>query len=363
MGPELLLVDVKPKVKEAELQGHFFLTFPEAMAEYSLEVIVLSLNWNNSDIQSNVIELNNTFYYKLMNDSLFLHEISSPAFSEKEGVLEGQRHERWILRDKDLVETLRCTRKPDSEAWCPQMPSSLWNKFFASWYTPAVRAREIQEEALELMPRYSFPVLGPDHRVCFFGDSQMRHLFNNFVMVTSNYTAIPVESASKAVMPSSLHAYVAKNWPGFNPDETESVISKHQCTTAVVNVGQWPAGWPEGFPMPFETYQEGVQSDMHYMHFELSKRRGIRTLWVATNPHGYIGAMFGPHATEWRHDIVINEYNRLARLAAEQQAIEFVDFGHIIRPLGDLAYDYAHYMGKPGDEMAKHLVRILLSDS
>jgi hypothetical protein len=206
--------------------------------------------------------------------------------------------------------------------------------------------------------------LGANRRVCFFGDSQMRHLFNNFILFTADYGVRPVESATKAVMPSAVHTYVEKVWTGFDAERTEELVLNRSCTDAVVNVGQWPAGWPEGYPWPFEMYESNVRSDMEFMRTVLSDRLGLRVYWISTNPTGYMDvhgrSLFGPDALDWRHDAVIDKYNRLAlHQAQDVGGVEFIDMGPIVRPLGDLPYDGAHYAGIVGDAMARELVAIL----
>ena len=155
------------------------------------------------------------------------------------------------------------------------MPDRLWNRYFAAWYVPPP-PHEIHREALRLEPRAPRKRLPDGRRVCFFGDSQMRHLFNNFVMATSDYAAVPVESAAKQVMPSDLHTYVVKRWSGFGVDEgAEVAIDSLPCTDFVANMGQWPAGWPEDRPWGFEEYDRAVRADMAELR-ALSAALGVR---------------------------------------------------------------------------------------
>ncbi len=202
--------------------------------------------------------------------------------------------------------------------------------------------------------------LDAHRRVCFFGDSQMRHLFNAFVMATSKYAVLPVVSAEKEVMPSSRHTYIEKRWAGFDLGEGRQNIS---CTDIVANMGQWPAGWPEGRPWSFPEYELAVRGDMREMA-DMSDQLGMeprRLYWLSTNPHGYMDvhgrSMYGSDAAEWRWDGVVNEYNDIARRAAEQcKVVQYLDIADIARPLSDLPYDGAHYAGIVGDEMAWTLI-------
>ena len=355
VGPsEVFLLELKPSDRN-ELRGRFEVSHWDQVDEYSIETTVFTYDFDEDDIETNVLLTNETYFYQLVSEDLEVGHLTGKVPTVTE-----EQPRRWILRDDELVDVLRCTRKPDAPSWCTEMPDRIWNRYFAAWYIPPP-PHELDKEALELVGRAPRTKLGEDQRVCFFGDSQMRHLFNNFVMATSDYKAMPVVSAEKEVMPSDRHKYFQKRWSGFDFGEQE--VS--DCTDVVVNMGQWPAGWPEGRPWSFLEYSEGVRADMEDLQ-ALSQRLGIhprRLYWLSTNPYGYMDvngrSIYGPNAVEWRWDGVVDNYNRLARSVAEASGIQYLDISSIAKPLSDLPYDGAHYAGIVGDEMAWEVVAAL----
>ncbi len=347
---EAFLVDVKPAASGNELHGLFTLgeTSLSRLDEITVEAIVFTYDFDAENITRNVLLTNETYYYQLRSDDLPVGDARAPSIPAL----------RWRLHDEELAAALRCSRTPDAPTWCIKMPDRLWNMYFTSWYIPPP-ANELA--LMQLEPRAPRARLGDDRHVCFFGDSQMRHLFNAFVIATSEYKALPVPG--KEVIASNQHTYVQKRWAGFDLGDGRGNIS---CTDIVANMGQWPAGWPEGRPWSFHEYELGVRADVEEMG-ALSEQLGLqekRLYWLSTNPHGYMDvnsrSMYGPEADEWRWDGVIDEYNRIARLTAEESGVvQFLDVSDIARPLADLPYDGAHYAGILADEMAWKLISIL----
>ena len=399
VGPtEMFLVEVEPRRVSgaSELRGQFRPASWDRIGEYSIEVTVFTFDFVH-DIEANEVLTNATAYYRLNTEDLPIDELEASIkrqrtseaadagatrarkdsarssweaeFSEKDAVSSTPTTKRrWLLRDEELVEALRCTRKPDAAAWCAPMPDRIWNRYFAAWYIPPP-AHELEREALQLDPRAPRRMLPDDRRACFFGDSQMRHLFNNFVMAMSGYAAVPVASAEKEVMPSDRHSYAVKRWAGFDREEGAVIaIDSMSCTDIVVNMGQWPAGWPEGRPWSFLEYEVGVRSDLEELR-ALAARLDVlpkRLYWLSTNPHGYMDmngrSMYGPDAVEWRWDAVVDGYNGIARAAALASGIKYVDVSGIVKPLADLPYDGAHYAGIVGDEMAWELIKAMVDE-
>lgn len=122
---------------------------------------------------------------------------------------------RWLVGAPRLIETLRCTKKPDRAKWCAAMPPDLWQRCFAEFFVP----RPGMKEALELVGRPdedTFLGKVQGRRVCFYGDSQVRHLYNYFVRLTEGYPKAPVKPNKEWVMPSHIHSYIVKRWAGFD---------------------------------------------------------------------------------------------------------------------------------------------------
>jgi len=256
---------------------------------------------------------------------------------------------------KEWQNTWVAQKKPDRPEWCPSMPEDLWTRCFNSWYVPSINNTDI-----ELFPSRQISLTDwreledQGKRICFSGDSQMRHLFSNFIMLTSNYTAVPIVPATKDVIQSDKHIYFAKQWGGFAEDMAKMA---ENCTDIIANIGQWPAGSPEGYPWPFEVYKKFIESDMMYLQ-ALSQAINCQVYWVSTNPHGYVDSMYNNQ--DWRNDVVTDKYNSIAKLSAQSLHLQYIDLYPIVKPLQDLAYDGAHFMGIIGDELARGLLEFLL---
>lgn len=336
------------------LPGRPCLSPAPRVRSFARQALVFTYDFDAENITSNVLLANEIYHYQLRSDDLPTGDShDSPNTPSMPAVPAN----RWILRDEEFAIALRCSRTPEVPPWCARMPDRLWNTYFASWYVPPPPSNPA---LMEPSPRAPRTKLDANRRVCFFGDSQMRHLFNAFVMATSEYAVLPVASAEKEVMPSSVHTYIEKRWAGFDLGEGHENIS---CTDVVANMGQWPAGWPEGRPWSFREYELAVQGDLEEMgaisdQLDMEPRR---LYWLSTNPHGYMDvhgrSMYGPEAVEWRWDGVVNQYNDIARVAAEEsKVVQYLDIAEIARPLSDLPYDGAHYAGIVGDEMAWTLI-------
>lgn len=344
-GPEVFLVTLRPThatVFEGELQ----LKFPEKIHSYTIEAFVLFVEWNHTNISSNHLLTNSTSYFKISESRIHENGDSIPRHTSEI---------KWIVKSDIMADSLQCTKKPDRPEWCLPMPVDLWTRYFDSWYVPTMNKGDI-----EIFPQREVSLSEwrelEDHgkHVCFFGDSQMRHLFNNFIMLTSNYTARSTKPGEKTVIETDRHTYFEKKWGGFGEDSTKMA---EKCTDIIANIGQWPAGWPEGYPWSFEVYESFVKSDMMYLK-ALSQANKCQVYWVSTNPHGYIELMFKNE--EWRNEVVIDTYNSIAKMQAQSILVEYIDLYPIVKPLQDLAYDGAHFMGIIGDELARGLFDTLL---
>ena len=292
---EAFLVDVKPAASGNELHGLFTLgeTSLSRLDEITVEAIVFTYDFDAENITRNVLLTNETYYYQLRSDDLPVGDARAPSIPAL----------RWRLHDEELAAALRCSRTPDAPTWCIKMPDRLWNMYFTSWYIPPP-ANELA--LMQLEPRAPRARLGDDRHVCFFGDSQMRHLFNAFVIATSEYKALPVPG--KEVIASNQHTYVQKRWAGFDLGDGRGNIS---CTDIVANMGQWPAGWPEGRPWSFHVYELGVRADVEEMG-ALSEQLGLqeKTIVLAVHQSTWIyGREFKVHvwprggrmAVGWSH--------------------------------------------------------------
>ena len=190
-------------------------------------------------------------------------------------------------------------------------------------------------------------------KVCMWGDSQMRHLYNTIAEAIFHSAMGTINEKDILDGHSSL-TYTSKLYDNFEQD-VEGLLRAGNCSVLVANFGQWPAGWPEGYPWPFEKYKVYLEADMRYLKLLEQKFEGIRTFWMTTNPHGYVRAM--ADGTEWRTDPVLDAYYRMTLQLASDYGVELLDTYSIANPLKDLTYDGAHYKGIVGWTLASYVMQ------
>ena len=357
-GPEIFLVDLIP-TSDQQLLGDFRVSFIDKIHEYSIEILVLFEAWVDEDIQRN-----NMTWPGEGSISLQFKQ-GMPAGGSKSPI----STDRWNIVSEDLMDFLRCTRYRtrdielnatiEPKGGCSaSLPKGMWAEYFATWNPPkdaqmlyiSKETRKIDIQAWNIDEEQG-------RRVCFFGDSQMRHLYNAFIILTNGYAVFPSEPIgtinSKVVMKSRWHRYIEKNWAGFSDDVA---VHAANCSDILINFGQWPAGWPEFFPWSFETFETRMREDVRFIQ-NITKASESRISWVSTNPRGYTQVLY--MGKDWRHDVVIDTYNRISKEVAGELEISYIDLYKVIKPLQDLAYDGAHYAGILGDTLARELLYYL----
>ena len=124
-----------------------------------------------------------------------------------------------------------------------------------------------------------------------------------------------------------------------------------KCSIAVVALGQWAAGWPEGAPYGVSKFR----SEMAPVAADLSDlaKTGVVAALRSVNyvPLGYKHLACPP--AEWRTPFLIDAYNDVLRdLAERTPGVAFVDTSNLTRPLWDLASDWNHPDFAPSDHQA-----------
>lgn len=183
--------------------------------------------------------------------------------------------------------------------------------------------------------------------VCFVGDSQMRHIYSVAnAIIQSNQTYTQGIYRHKQIPPSNWSRYIPARFGGevFQTDFGN-------CSQVVVNIGQWPIGWPAGQrPWTIRQYKQRVIDIISAIDRRAEKIRNSTT-WMSTHPHGLQRRVMG-HGTmppkDWRTDPYILQQNSAIRnwLSESAPHIRYLDTHNIIYPLSDLSYDGgAHYFG------------------
>jgi hypothetical protein len=190
--------------------------------------------------------------------------------------------------------------------------------------------------------------------VCLFGDSQMRHLFNELLRERGiECTAGATKNVCNDT--SGLFHYAKLLWP--NQTHIFAPQLMHNCSRLILNVGQWPAGWPGDFPFAVADYHRQVANLLSIVA-QLEKP----AFFLSTNPGPLGNLHIRCPAGDWRTDPVITAYNRAAAIVIEQLAsphLRFVDLYHIVAPVEDLSGDWCHFDGVVGKALAKSVMHLL----
>ena len=147
------------------------------------------------------------------------------------------------------------------------------------------------------------------------------------------------------------------------------------CTTILLNIGHWPAGWPEGVPWTLEQYSERVTALITWAH-ALATTQGAKVAWLSSVPFPlnagggvYKGRSKKPvdltHCppTDWRFPHVLHAYNRAAREAAAQLSIDYIDLWQMTLDVFELSADTMHFDQPVGDAHVDEVLRWILGSS
>ena len=254
--------------------------------------------------------------------------------------------------------------------------------------------------------------------LCFVGDSTMRSLVNQIIATRPRVHGEPLcdpaakQRERKACSASNITFVPDTRGDGainamnciLNENETDRYLSRcnpdlQACRTLIINFGTWCASFkaveiaPPGLggPMDLDRYGAKVSHVTRLMGL-LKLRRGIRTGFLATQPHPlhdgtcskdgktryrpserwntdrtehrcnthpkwpYYSAIDCPKIGDWRFPHVLAAYNRIAQSLAEREGVEYVDTWQPQLDLIETASDGAHYTEPPIAPVLAHLV-------
>lgn len=270
----------------------------------------------------------------------------------------------WLVRNETSLATLRqlaTTRVENDDTTWTALTAAMWNaalEYVPSKHTGSAAVLLHQQQQHLLLPTAATSRGGSG--VYFFGDSQMRFMFNHLL----RQRAVPCSAefdANKGVCvdPLNLYSYFPIYWPSDFIDEAW-VAGR---ALIVLNVGQWSASWVGGYPDAIADYRARL--------YDLLARvvsYNITTWFLSTNPGPLAANKLGCPAQDWRTDALIERYNVVAlEIVRQLQAastpasapLEFIDTNDITLPVEDLAEDGSHYNGVVGAATAarihKHL--------
>jgi hypothetical protein len=258
---------------------------------------------------------------------------------------------RWIVNASSniqLVQELRTTHVFDE----PQSVG-IESRAVATLVSKAVRwqpqSRCSVEPTAQAVTRWRSKCNpGSKRRVCFAGDSQMRHIYamTHAIMTSSE---IQTDGTLRDIAPSTWSRYIKVTFG----DELES-SDLSNCSRLILNIGQWPLGWPAGDkPWTIRRFYDRVDGMLTKIRVENPTLAG-KIWWLSTHPHGLSRTMHGRNSTgnkkDWRTDPYIHHQNMVMRSYVSQldPPLPYIDTFDMLFPLSDLSYDGAHYLGTPG---------------
>ena len=258
----------------------------------------------------------------------------------------------WIARDHSSDEPLY-TRVQPSECKDENIPANDASKrAFCNIFTSTERfnryrfefndsdAEELKEKVRETLKTTKEG--GKAIKFCFIGASHSRTLVEHL----------------HALFASSKDMFMAieAKWPR-DLSSVSAVASEAKCSTVVIGIGQWAAGWPDGAPLSFREYEESMRNALSSFQKVNSDRFEIFVRSVHENPLGYMISSCPP--TDWRNPEVIRIYNQILGEICTELDVRFLDTASIITPMYDSAGDWCHYGNSAGAAEALYFSAVL----
>lgn len=232
----------------------------------------------------------------------------------------------------------------------------------------------VLDQADKMTQRYSnisfnFPMLSDDTlsqcfinaTACFFGDSQMRNLHNSIGKLKyKDKNDIPPELNAKihtstnltTVFPGLKIKFTFMAFPNLS-SLAAGAPELDYCTHNFYNFGQWPLGWPEGFPWSFQK----LDTELNNFLSVVKQKAGLHH-WVSTAPHPITYMQTSCPPTDWRILTHIDTFNERARsiIMSNHPTVAYVDTFHPMLHMHDFSFDNAHYQEPVGPDIARYVL-------
>lgn len=214
--------------------------------------------------------------------------------------------------------------------------------------------------------------LDPLPGACFFGDSHMRHLHDEWAGVLESE---PLERGTvRAVAHSAVSAYVddpygecfAGNMPFGTTGRFASRVHTllhwrsrcqpaRSCSVVLLGFGQWFVSHAIGDHAARAPHLSASAYAARVVEALRSANQSYpHVVWLTSHPLGERWpSMYTRPPTEWRTDGVLRAYNRAAALAAADAGFEVYDLFGMSNAVHDLTYDGSHYKAPVEREIAR----------
>ena len=263
---------------------------------------------------------------------------------------------RWVVRTPRALggQLHHCPFVKGGFQTCNQVMDSLARSKDAAagmhWQPYHCRVLAIQE--------LDIPACLSKRKLCFVGDSQMRHVMQGVAASLQNdssWFAFNGTDQDVAVAdtqrPLSVGAtqYFAETFGEFPHNLTS-------CSDVIMNFGQWPASYiTKSAFWTLPQYRLAVENAADFLHFV--RAQGKRVWWLTTNSANTVSGNTGK--IDWRSDPVITMYNQLAVAEMGRLDIPIIDAYRIVAPLHDLSFDGYHFKGIVGHNLDLHVLNTL----
>jgi len=316
-GPEVHIVPIRYHSGKLHY-GEYSVGRP---GEYYVEVMMLYASFNETQITSSVIPDIKTTWVS----ALPLLDTAKSSLNPSGDAL-CNSDVTWVV-GPEFAEYVRRTR-----TWAQDLWPAGHHLIHQVLPGPNVTGLRFESNCRAIDPLIMYNPLYGDciklSKVCMWGDSQMRHLYD--IIVAALFQNSEASIQNKEVLDG--HGYInffSKTYDNFEQD-MDRLVQSGDCSVVIANFGQHPAGWLYGYPWPFDKYKIYAEADILYLKQLAEKHTGLRPFWMTTHPHGFAG--YGMLANEeWRTYPVLDRYNGIAMQLARTHGIETLDTYRIVK--------------------------------
>jgi hypothetical protein len=188
---------------------------------------------------------------------------------------------------------------------------------------------------------------GANETLCFFGDSQSRHMANAVSRILHNIkpdVAISNKTDKEVEWwDESLHSQVLFFWDPYAEGAMKTGMYDSRCTYVVANFGQHPL--VIGSPWSVDRYKERV---LQVLSAAKATRDSRSFLWLTVHPAGlnaweFSSKTYNISANSYRTSFNLGLYAAESRALARRLGVNSLNLWEMGNPLLDLSYDASHY--------------------
>ena len=254
---------------------------------------------------------------------------------------------KWLYETQEASMLHTCVHEGYNTGCLPQHIGTERGKSGLTWWQPDCELHDTSSQQIRTCLDM--------RKLCLFGDSHMRFLFNSiYDLVEGNHQAL----RSKTVRRSDLMTFYSDPWGWLQHKEEQN------CSIILRNTGAWHASsaihgagqsWPD-----LEAYAAQVSNLANSM--QSAKKRGTQVIWMTTNGQPINLAV---HAHEdvkrkdFRTDPMLVALNRVANIIMAENDIPIFDTWSMTSAVADTAFDGAHFAGDVGDYITRRLLSSL----